>query len=173
MKVEAVAIQNKVDELLAVLDKDVQHIQQSLVWLNELRSLIIKRDDAALSRLLQTIRAESDSYVKNVQQRQALQKDLADALGADGQQVTLSRLEVVVQEEKKAQIASVKTKLRTLVEQLKKEHLSTALLLTECARFNNLLLRAIFDLGRTGTVYYSPNGVAKLKTDTAFISLQL
>jgi len=173
MKVEAVAIQNKVDELLAVLDKDIQHIQDSLSWLNELRGLVIKRDDVALSKLLQSIQAESDSYVRNVQQRQSLRKDLANALGCQVEQITLSRLAAIVPEEKKAQVTGIKTKLRTLVEQLKKEHLSTALLLSDCARFNNLLLKAIFDLGKTPTVYYSPNGAAKRQTDTAFVSLQL
>jgi len=170
---KATAIQNKVDELLAVLDKDIQHIQDSFSWLNELRSLVIKRDDIALSRLLQSIRAESDSYVSNEQQRQSLRKDLANALGCRVEQITLSRLVAILPEEKKAQVINIKTKLRVLVEQLKKEHLSTSLLLSDCARFNNLLLRAIFDLGKTGTVYYSPNGVAKRQTDTAFVSLRL
>lgn len=177
---KATVIQNKVDELLAVLDEDTRHIQKSFSWLDELRSLVIKRDDVALSKLLQTIQAESDSYVKNVQQRQALRKDLANALGGEVEQITLSRLAAIVPEGKKAQVTGIKTKLRTLVEQLKKEHLSIALLLSDCARFNNLLLKAIFDLSKTGTVYYSPNGAAKRpplllspESGGAFVSLQL
>jgi len=197
MNATVIAVQDKVNELLAVLDKDIQHIQDSLSWLNELRSLVIKRDDAALSKLLQSIRAQSDSYVSNEQQRQSLRKDLANALGcrvdpvreprledsglqeksSNGvEQVTLSRLASILPEEKKAQVIDIKTKLRALVEQLKKEHLSTSLLLSDCARFNNLLLRAVFDLGKTGTVYYSPNGVAKrpaLGRNSAFVSLRL
>jgi len=176
MKTAITAIQDKVDQLLSVLDKDIQHIQDSLSCLNELRSLVIKRDDVALSKLLQSIQAESDSYVSNEQQRQSLRKDLANALGCQVEQITLSRLAAIVPEEKKAQVTGIKTKLRTLVEQLKKEHLSTALLLSDCARFNNLLLKAIFDLGKAETVMYSPSGATKqsaLGRSMAFVSLQL
>ena len=53
---------DKVDELLIILDKDAQHIQESLSRLNELRGLVIKRDDAALGKLLGSIQSESNSY---------------------------------------------------------------------------------------------------------------
>jgi len=180
MNATVISVQDKVNELLAVLDKDIQHIQDSLSWLNELRSLVIKRDDAALSKLLQRIRAESDSYVRNDQQRQSLRKDLANALSCRVEQITLSRLMAILPEEKKAQggsrragsLTNIKAKLTALVEQLKKEHLSTSLLLSDCARFNNLLLRAIFDLGKAGTIY-NPKALAKRQTDTAFVSLRL
>ena len=62
MKATSISIEDKIDELLAVLDTDIQHIQQSLSYLNELRSLVIKRDDTALGTLLGVIRAGSDSY---------------------------------------------------------------------------------------------------------------
>jgi len=47
------------------------------------------------------------------------------------------------------------------------------LLLSECARFNNLLLKSIFDLGKTGAVYYNSNGATKQQTDMAFVNLHL
>jgi len=43
-------IEAKVDELLAVLDEDIRHVRASLLRLDELRSLVIKRDQAALGR---------------------------------------------------------------------------------------------------------------------------
>ena len=65
MKPATTSIEDKVDELLLVLDEDIRHIQQSLSWLNELRSLIIKRDDASLGKLLELIRSESEGYRKH------------------------------------------------------------------------------------------------------------
>ena len=65
-----------------------------------------------------------------------------------------------------------KTKLMSLVNELKKEYYSTALLLSECARFNNLLLNKIFDIGKTGAVYYKSRGATKPQTDMAFVNLQ-
>ncbi len=166
-------INNKVDALLTVLDNDIQHIHDSLYQLNELRGLVIKRDDVALARLLGTIRARADTYAKNESKRQSVRKDLANALGWTVEQTTLSRLETALPAGTKAQVASKKAELQSLINKLKKEHLSTAMLLSECARFNSLLLRGVFGLGRTGTLTYRANGAAKRQTDASFVNLHL
>jgi len=172
MKAKAIAIEDKVDELLDCLDKDSRHIEQSLSQLNEIRRLVIKRDESALGRLLENIQAESDSYKKHELKRQSIRKELAHALDCNFEQMTLSALETSLPEAKKAQVTQRKAKLKLLIEELKKEHLSTALLLSECARFNNLLLKSIFDLGKIGVVYYNSNGAARRQTDMAFVNLQ-
>jgi len=172
MKATAIAIEDKVDELLAFLDRDIQHIQESLLKLNELRRLVIKRDDAALGKLLESIEAEADSYRRHELNRQSIRKELANALGCNIEQMTLSTLETSLPKGKKAQVTQRKAKLRSLIKELKKEHLSTALLLSECARFNKLLLKSIFDVGKTEVVYYDSNGATRRQTDTAFVNLQ-
>ena len=172
MKATAIEIEDKVDELLAALDKDSRHIQENLLKLNELRSLVVKRDDAALSRLLESIQADSDSYRSHELKRQSIQKDLADALGCNLEQMTLSALEASLPEEKKAQVTRMKAKLKSLITELRKEYLSTTLLLSECTRFNNLLLKSIFDLGKSDVVYYNSNGATNRQNDTAFVNLQ-
>jgi len=172
MKVTTIAIEDKVDELLAVLDKDIQHMEKSLSRLNELRSLVIKHDDDALGKLLEDIQAESDTYTSNELKRQSIRKELATAFGCNVEQMTLSRLEATLPKERKAQVAEKKAKLRSLTNELKEEHLSTAMLLSDCARFNSLLLKSVFDLGKTETVTYNSNGSTKRQTDTAFVNLQ-
>jgi hypothetical protein len=169
----ATEIEDKVDELLTCLDKDIQHIQESLSLLNRLRSLVIKRDDVGLNKLLEIIQAESNSYRRHESNRQSIRNELANALGCNTEQMTLSMLEVRLPKEKKAQVIQKKAKLMSLITELKKEYLSTALLLSECARFNNLLLKSIFDLGNTGAVYYNSNGAIKRQTDIAFVNMQL
>ncbi len=166
-------VSNRVNELLAILDKDIQHIQESLSWLNELRSLVIKRDDTALSQLLQTIRIEADSYATTESKRQLLRQALADAFGCNVNKVTLSMLQNVLPEEQKVQVEDKKTKLMTLIKELRKEHLSTALLLSDCARFNNQLLKALFELGDKGTIFYRSDGATKRRNDTTFVNMRL
>lgn len=173
MKSTATEIEDKVDELLACLDKDSRHIQESLLQLNKLRSLVIKRDDAGLDTLLKIIQTESDSYRNHESKRQTIRKELANAFGCNIKQMTLSALEASLPKGKKAQVTKKKAKLMSLIEELKKEYLSTTLLLSECTRFNNLLLKSIFDLGKTGTVYYNSNGATKQQTDMTFVNLQL
>ena len=171
MKATAIGIEDKVDELLVVLDKDIQHIQESSSRLNELRSLVIKRDDATLGELLESIQAESDRYAANELKRQSIRKELAIALGCNVGQMTLSRLEATLPKERKAQVTKRKAKLRSLTNELKKEHLGTVLLLSECARLNSLFLNSIFNAGKTGMVYYDSNGNTRRQTGTAFVNL--
>ena len=172
MKTMVITIEAKVDELLVVLDRDIRHMQESLVRLNELRSLVVRRDDTALSTLLESIKSQSDDYQGNELKRQSIRKELATVLNCSLEQMTLSRLEAELTGEKKAQVTEKKTELRALAEQLKNEHLSTAMLLSDCARFNNKLLNSIFKLGRTGTITYDSSGSAKRQTDRGFVNLR-
>ena len=172
MKAATIEIEEKVDELLDCLDTDVRHIQESLSNLDELRSLVIKRDDAALGKLLENIQTRANRYSNNESNRQSIRKDLANTLGCDFEQMTLSKLASCLPEAKRERMTQMQTKLRALSGELKKEHFSTAMLLSECARFNSLLLRSVFDLSHTGAVYYNSNGATKRQVDTAFINLQ-
>ncbi len=172
MKTMVITIEAKVDELLAVLDRDIRHMQESVVRLNELRSLVVRRDDMALSKLLESIKSQSDGYQSNESKRQSIRKELATALNCSLGQMTLSRLEAELTGEKKARVTEKKAKLRSLAEQLKNEHLGTAMLLSDCARFNNKLLNSIFELGRTGTITYDSSGSAKRQTDRGFVNLR-
>jgi len=173
MKTTLISIENKIDELLAVLDTDIQHIQQSLSYLNDLRSSVIKRDDTALGKLLKLIQGRSDDYRSHELKRQSVRKELAGALGCSFQQVTLSTLEASLPKGKREQVTRKKEELTSLIKELRNEHLSTALLLSECARINRTLLKEIFNLGNSGTVCYGSNGAAKRQNDVAFVNLQL
>jgi hypothetical protein len=172
MKATASNIEDKVDEMLLVLDEDIRHIQQSLSRLNELRSLVIKRDDVALGKLLEFIQGDSEGYRSHELKRQSIRKELASALGCGLAQMNLSTLEASLPKEKKDKVTEKKAKLQSLVNELKKEHLSTALLLSDCARFNRMLLKGVFNLGNTRTIYYGSNGATKQQSDTAFVNLQ-
>lgn len=172
MKTAIVEIEGKVDELLTCLELDIRHIEESLVRLNELRTFIIKRDDAALGRLLESIRTGSEDYRNNETRRQSIRKELADAIDCEPKQMTLSVLESHLPESKSRLVAQTKARLRALTLELRKEHLSTSLLLAECARFNNVLLRSVFEIGKTGVVSYNSNGSAKRQIDTTLVDMK-
>ncbi len=165
-------VSNEVDDLLAVLDRDIQHIRESLSRLNELRGLVVKHDNTTLGKLLESIQTESDSYKCNELKRRSIRRELATAFGCSLEQMTLSVLEAELTGEKKAQVAQRKATLKLLTGQLKKEHLGISLLLSDCVRFNNVLLKNIFELGKTGTITYDSNGFTKRQTNSEFVNLR-
>ena len=164
--------EDKIDELLGVLDGDIQHVHDSLLRLNELRGLVLKRDDVGLGELLGSIQSEVESYKSHVSERRSIREELANALGCNREQMTLSLLEEMLTGNKKTEMAEKKAKLRSLVAELKREYLSTAMLLSDCVRFNRLLLRSVFELGRTETVTYGCDGYAKMQADASFVNLR-
>lgn len=172
MKTAPIKIEDKVDKLLAVLDSDILHMQESLSRLNKMRSFVVKRDDTSLAKLLEGIQNESKNYKNNELNRRLIRKDLAIVLGCAAEQITLSRLENELAGAKKVQITERKTVLRSLIKKLKREHLSTKMLLSDCARFNKALLKGIFELGKTGTITYDSTGSTKSQTGTAFVDMR-
>ena len=173
MNAAAASIEDKVDRLLACLDQDARHMQESLLHLNEMRRLVIKRDEAALGKLLEGIQAGAGPCRDHELKRKSIRKELAETLGCDTGQMTLSAIQECLPQAKKDRVTRMKAKLRSLSAELRKEYLSTALLLSECARFNNLLLKGIFDLGKTESIHYNANGETKRQIDTAFVNLQI
>ncbi|MBN2314735.1 MAG: hypothetical protein JXM79_12460 [Sedimentisphaerales bacterium] len=173
MKTIAIAIEEKVDALLACLDKDIQLLQKGLSRLDELRGLVIRRDDDALGKLLETIQVEANDRQRHEQSRQSTRRELAMALRYEPRQMTLTALETLLPKDKKDQITERKAEIQSLVMKFRKEHLKTVLLLSECARFNNLLLKSIFNLGKVESFSYNKNGSTKRQTDVTLINFQL
>jgi transposase len=165
-------IDKTIDDLLEVLDTDSRLIQQSLLRLDEMRSLVIRRDEQGLSRLLDTIQAEAAEYQRNESRRTTLRRKIADAFAGDPKQVTLSWLQSVLPPTKSSLLAERKTTLKALTDSLKTEYAKAAMLLADCARFNRLLLTSIIEFGRTHACTYNPDGSAKTQSSAGLVNLQ-
>ncbi len=165
-------IQTRVTALLGVLDEDIQHIEATLLRLDLLRGLLIKRDDKALEKLLEEIHTQGETYAATENKRQELRHELARALGFPGRDLTLSELRTRVAGQDGVALAERQTRLKALVARLKREHKVTALLIGDCARFNRSLLRIFFGpTARTGPTY-SAAGVVRHPTGTAVLNMQ-
>lgn len=172
MRITSTKIDDKVDEFLNVLANDVQQIQRNIAWLDELRSLVIKHDDVALQRLIETIQSQARCYKDNELERQTLREELAILLDCDSGKMTLSRLEVELSGRKKTQAIEMKAKLQALVKELKEEQLSTTMFLSDCSRFNGLLLKNVLEFGNTKGITYSPSGSTERNANTGFVNIQ-
>ncbi len=165
-------IDNSVDELLRVLDKDIEHLEDNISRLDQLRSLVVKQDNDSLTQLLTTIQSESKTYHSNELKRLVLRRKLATAFNCDPKEISLSRLGTHLTDHNNAEITKRKSRLQELVHLLKKEYSSTQFLLADCARFNRLLLKSLFRTGPSENLTYKPTGTAERQTDTVFMNLQ-
>ena len=167
------ALETKMAGLLDVLDEDHRHLESTLSRLETLRSLLIKRDDAALERLLSEIRQEAAAYQANERKRQQLRRDLAAELGCAVGDLTLSRLRGELTGPSRAAVVDRQARLRSLATQLKREYTLTALLVRDCSRFNQALVNALFGIGGRGGATYRPTGATFHPTGATLMSTQL
>ena len=173
MKTIGVEIENKILELLTVLDIDIAHIQQSLLRLNDLREMVVKRDNDMLSKLLGSTEASTDSYKENEIRRSVLCQQIAAGFDLDAKNVTLPDIEEIIDEPLKSKLNHKRLKLKSLVEALKGDHLSAAMLISDCARVNRMLLDGIFPGGKGREVSYSSTGAAQRENDINFMNMKL
>jgi tRNA U34 5-carboxymethylaminomethyl modifying GTPase MnmE/TrmE len=168
-----VDIKNKIDELIRCIEEDIENAELNIKRLNEIRSLVIKRNYEGLSSLLQAIRQQLPEYSESQSRRQTLRKILADCLECKVEELTLTRLEPFTDDDTKEKIRQTRQRLREITDEMKKEYISTALLLSECSRINRNLLKGLFKERVSETVLYDSRGTAKSNPATAFVNMKL
>ncbi len=161
-----------VDELLDVLDEDVEYIRLSLEYLDKLRGLVIKRDEKELEVLLSTIQDRSADYESVEARRQVIRSQLAGILGCLAGQVNLSKLRSHLPVERGEFVVRKLEEVRELVQKLRAERILTEMLLKECSRFNNILLRKIFGNG-IDTLTYNGRGKTSWEAQSKVVNMRL
>ncbi|HAL45280.1 MAG: hypothetical protein A2Y12_11050 [Planctomycetes bacterium GWF2_42_9] len=171
MRLITFEIEEKVRLLISILDSDIQNILNNLSRLNELRGFVIKKDEASLQMLLGTIQMESSSYKENEFARHQVRQELAQIWGCTFEEMTLTKLESELSGEIRNEVVQKKWQLKTLTSKFKLEYANTLKLLTNCARFNKMLLKSILAIGNKNTVTYGPTGRTEL-ADSTFMNAQ-
>ena len=165
-------LREKAEALIALLDRDVEYLTANMARLDTLRSMVVKRQDQELSRLLDTIRIESEGYARHESQRQVLRQEIADLMACDVRELTLSALAQVLGPPLNDALTQRKVTLRELTGRLRAEHLSTRWLLKDCARFNTVLFDTLFHPGQEHAVTYTVNGTTQRHREQSMMNLQ-
>lgn len=165
-------IEELIEELLSLLDADAVRLEITLRYLNDLRAGVIKRDEAAMAQLLETVKAEQNDRDALEDKRTALRRIAAAAFGCTADEVNLSRIMEYVMPPLRQQVAQRQQRLARLVEKLKTEYTATAMLLNECSRFNRMLLDSIIGSRCKGVATYNASGQMKRPNGSGFVAMQ-
>lgn len=166
------AIETKVDALLAVLDDDIRHTEDTVAQLDTLRTLLVKRDDAALEQLLRQLREQGQTQGLREQRRQALCRELAGMLGCGTKSLTLSVLQTALSGPQRAAVADRQSRLKAQIAHLKREYRLTHALVIDCARFNRSLMHVFFGPESNRQTTYGATGQARHRNDMTMVNLQ-
>jgi flagellar biosynthesis/type III secretory pathway chaperone len=152
---QQMTIEPLVEKLLGALDQETACLRASTDHLVALNRLILKRDVTGLNSLLEQIRIESAIRDSNEINRDELMMSLASVIGCQISAVTLSMLERLVPTQQPL-LQQKRTQLRRLIDELRKQHYSTSMLLGEMIRINRSLLAGI--TGRSDSMTYGRGG---------------
>lgn len=166
-----VLLDRPVDELLVVLDEEIAQIDVTMERLDGLRSAVIRRDEEGLQALLETVRVEGERYRAVEARREDLRVRLARIAGCGVNEMNLSVLCGMLEGARRAAVAAKQEQLRDLTERLRREHLSTTLLLRECSRLNKMMLKGMFARGDE-PVIYNARGNASMDIQNETVSMR-
>jgi hypothetical protein len=171
---QTIELTQKTEDLLGILELDIDRIERTIQNLDNLRVLVVKRDEKGLACLLEIIQSESQVYSHNEQKRNQLRKEMAEIIGCPLESMNFSALKKhLSQPGLIEQVGDRQMKLRNMVTRLKKEYVSTVALLSDCARINSALLKCIFGRGRGNLVCYNSTGEISRQNDAAFMSMRM
>ncbi len=171
MSTQQIRLYELVDELLGVLDEEVEQIKLSLDYLDRLRAAVIKRQEDELKDLLGTVTDQNGRKAVE-SKRIAVCNKLALVLGCSISQMNLSKLRANLPDERSAVVAQKQQEVVEYVEKLNREVTSTGLLLKECSRLNNSLLRKMFGNG-SENLTYNVRGKARWEAQRGVVSMRL
>jgi hypothetical protein len=165
-------LSERIDELLRILERDIEHIEQSVEQLDELRTLVIKRNDSGLNELLGQIHVQSQQCAQNQQMREQVRDQIAVALDWPLEHVRLGKLQEVLPEHQAARVAQMRQRVIEAVGRLRREHSGTSMLLADLARFNGMILNWILEAEQGRGVTYDARGGRSRSGNVAFVNLQ-
>jgi len=167
-----ILLREKAEALVLLLDRDIDFLTENLARMDTLRSMVVKRQDQDLSRLLDTIRIDSETYALHESERNLLRQEIAELMACDMQAMTLTSLAQLLGPPLSHLLGQRKQTLRELTDQLREEHLMTRWLLKDCARFNTVLFNALFHAGQNNAQTYTMKGRTEQHQGQSLMNLQ-
>lgn len=146
-------ISKAVDELTTVLDQEIELLELKRLQMANLYAAIVERDDAVMETLLEQME-HAQRHQEAVDARMAaIRAIMAKSMGAAPATVRLAMLVEMLPAEMSAAIAVRREKIVDLADRLRKQHMSTSLLLRECSRINRMMLEALLSGPAALTTY--------------------
>ena len=172
MSTKALDIERWVLALLIVLKQESDSMTLIETWLTQLQERVVQRDESALEGLLKEIQSKHSLMPELERRRQQIRLELAAVLGVPFEQVTLTRLTILLKGELQNQVSRMRAQLQSQMETLRVQHRGTVMLLADCARFNRLLLNSIFENSHQSMTTYTHKGNAEHTRSSALVNMQ-
>ncbi|MCD4823810.1 MAG: flagellar protein FlgN [Phycisphaerae bacterium] len=159
-------------ELLSLLDEEIGLLHIRCRQFDSLYDAILHRDNPALETLLEEMANSQQDQAELDTQLEALRIILAKSLECDPKELKLSMLSDNLDQPLATEVEYKRQQIILLAEKLKRKHLDTALLLSESARINRMLLEGLLPNNETVTTY-GVGGASPWRDSTGLVDTEI
>ena len=157
----------------AGMDEEIELLELKGKHLEALSEAILGRDDESLSVLLGQMEQAQQLQTATDERLSAIRLEIANVQAWPVEMVTATRLASQLSGQARSMIEDSRRRIVELAEQVRKQHLETALLLAECARINRMLLEGLFGQQSQPLKTYSRDGNSTWRPETGVVDAEL
>ena len=160
-----------VDELVKMLDREIDLLDLRCIQLAGLSRASIDRDDEGMESLLAEIENTQFRQESTDRELHSLRRGLADLLGWPISQTRLGVLTGALSGDRRDAVADRRRQIVALIAQLRRQHMSTSLVVAESARINRMLLESLCPQSRQVTTY-GVRGESSWRGDSPLVDVE-
>ncbi|MCP4377246.1 MAG: hypothetical protein GY794_13855 [bacterium] len=159
-----------VEELLVVLDDETELLEVKRSQLADLSKMLLRSDNESVEVLLKQIEQAEETQLLLERRLQTLRETLAGAFGRQVSEFNLSWLITQLPRPRALTLIHRRQKLSCKVDEFRKQHMQTTILLTECSRITGLMLDS---LSPSGTVItYGAEGSDRWRVGAGLMDME-
>lgn len=160
-----------VDELVKLLDEEIELLETRCAQLAKLSKAMSRRDDETMETLLDDIEKTQELQIRTDSRLHAARHALAESFGWSLEQTRLAKLIEELPDQFASEVDYRRKRIVLLSDQLKRRHMETVVVVTECARVNRLLLESLFPQTQSVTTY-GTQGKSSWQLDVGLVDVE-
>jgi len=163
-------IEPVVEELLVVLDDETELLEVKRSQLADLSKMLLRNDNETVEVLLRQIEQTEEIQVLLAGRLQTLRETLAGAFGRDLKEFNLSWLIARLPRPQALALIHRRQKVSGKVDEFRKQHIHTTILLTECSRITGMMLDSLTLSG--AVVTYDAEGSDRWRAEAGLLDME-
>lgn len=172
MKLDTPQLREMAPELLALLDEEIRMLHLRKAQFDELYDLILHHNEPRMEALLDEMTCAQQDQTQLDTKLKALRTLFAKAIGCQERELRLLLLAKYLDPPYGTELQYRREQIILLAEQLKRKHLDTAMLLSESARVNRILLEGLLPSSEPVTVY-GTNGTKPWRSSSGLVDAEM
>ena len=163
-------VESVVEDLLVALDNETQLLELKRSQLAELSGMLLRNDNEAVEALLEQIEQTEQAQSQMARRLQGLRETLAGAFGCNAKGFKLAWLIDQLPHEQALALTHRRRQVTEKVNEFRKQHIQTTILLTECSRITGMMLDSLAPT--SAVVTYDTEGSDRWRAEAGLLDME-